>query len=48
MARVSSTCREASPGNRLLIGITEDIPEDRWQANMLAISRVIDEEAPDA
>jgi hypothetical protein len=32
---------EAAPGNRLLIGITEDIPEDRWQANMLAISRVM-------
>jgi len=31
--------------NRLLIGITEDIPEDRWQASMLAIARVIDEEA---
>jgi len=37
--------REAAPGNRLIIGITEDIPEDRWQANMLAISRVIGEEA---
>ncbi|MBM4035669.1 MAG: hypothetical protein FJ291_28350 [Planctomycetes bacterium] len=37
--------REAAPGNRLLIGITEDIPEDRWQANMLAIARVIDAEA---
>ncbi len=38
--------REAVTGNRLIIGITEDIPEDRWQANMLAIARVIDEEAP--
>ena len=37
--------REAAPGNRLIIGITEDIPHDRWQANMLAISRVIDEQA---
>ena len=37
--------REAAPGNRLIIGITEDIPQDRWQQNMLAISRVIDEEA---
>jgi len=37
--------RDAAPGNRLIIGITEDIPQDRWQANMLAISRVIDEEA---
>jgi len=37
--------REAAPGNRFIIGITEDIPEDRWQENMLAISRVIDAEA---
>jgi len=37
--------RQAAPGNRLIIGITEDIPEDRWQANMLAIARVIDKEA---
>jgi len=36
--------RQAAPGNRLIIGITEDIPEDRWQQNMLAISRVINEE----
>ena len=36
--------RESAPGNRLIIGITEDIPEDRWQQNMLAISRVINEE----
>lgn len=33
--------QEASPGNRFLIGITEDVPEDRWQQNMLAISRVV-------
>jgi hypothetical protein len=37
--------REAAPGNRFIIGITEDIPHDRWQENMLAVSRVIDEEA---
>ena len=37
--------RDAAPGNRLIIGITEDIPQDRWQQNMLAISRVIDEQA---
>ena len=37
--------RDAAPGNRLIIGITEDIPADRWQANMLAISRVIDDAA---
>ncbi|MCS7254693.1 MAG: uroporphyrinogen decarboxylase family protein [Armatimonadota bacterium] len=33
---------EASkPDYRLIIGITEDVPEDRWQGNFLAISRVI-------
>ena len=31
---------QATPGNRFLIGITEDVPPDRWQQNMLAISRV--------
>ena len=35
---------EAAPGNRFIIGITEDIPKDRWQQNMLAISRVINQE----
>ena len=33
---------EAAPGDRFIIGITEDIPADRWQQNMLAISRAID------
>ena len=33
--------RDSAPDRRLLIGITEDIPEDRWQENLLAISRVI-------
>jgi len=32
---------EAAPGNRFIIGITEDIPAERWQENMLAISRAI-------
>ena len=33
---------EAAAGtNRLIIGITEDMPEDRWQGNLLAISEVI-------
>ncbi len=36
--------REAAPGDRFIIGITEDIPEDRWQQSMLAISRVINAE----
>jgi len=35
--------REAAPGDRFLIGITEDVPEDRWQANLAAILRVIRE-----
>jgi len=35
--------REAAPGDRFIIGITEDIPSDRWQQNMLAIARVINE-----
>lgn len=32
---------DVSRGSRLIIGITEDIPEDRWQKNLLAISKVI-------
>jgi len=34
---------EALPDKRLIIGITEDIPEDRWQGNLLAISGAINE-----
>ncbi|MEW6749421.1 MAG: hypothetical protein AB1505_00400 [Candidatus Latescibacterota bacterium] len=33
--------RQAAPGSRFLIGITEDIPQERWQGNMLAIARAI-------
>lgn len=33
---------QAAPGNRFIIGITEDIPADRWQGNLLAISRAIE------
>lgn len=29
--------------DRFLMGITEDIPEDRWQNNLLAISDILDE-----
>ena len=36
--------REAAPGDRFIIGITEDIPRERWQRNMLAISKVIGKE----
>jgi hypothetical protein len=33
--------REGAPGHRFLIGITEDVPGDRWQGNFAAILRVI-------
>ncbi len=36
---------QAGDTNRLIIGITEDIPADRWQQNLLTISRVINEMA---
>lgn len=29
--------------NRVIIGITEDMPEDRWQGNLLAISETIEQ-----
>lgn len=32
--------KEAAPGERFLIGITEDVPEERWAANYEAILRV--------
>jgi hypothetical protein len=32
---------EAAPGDRFIIGITEDIPAHRWQGNMQAIARAI-------
>ncbi len=37
--------REAAPGDRFILGVTEDIPPDRWQENMLAISEVINDMA---
>ncbi|MDQ1301821.1 MAG: hypothetical protein QG637_1743 [Chloroflexota bacterium] len=36
--------REAAPGHRFLIGITEDVPADRWQESLSAILRVIRED----
>lgn len=39
--RATQEIIDASKGHRLIIGITEDIPEHRWQENLLAISRVI-------
>jgi len=45
--KIRQTTREiiglAHETNRIIIGITEDIPEDRWQENLLAISNVINE-----
>jgi len=31
----------AAPGDRFILGITENIPEDRWQESLQAISRAI-------
>ncbi|MGI6207669.1 MAG: hypothetical protein ACOYEW_05575 [Anaerolineae bacterium] len=36
--------REAAPGNRFIIGITEDLPPGRWQANYETILRVCNTE----
>jgi len=33
--------REAAPGDRFLIGITEDVPGDRWRDNFAAILRIL-------
>jgi len=33
--------REAAPGNGFIIGITEDMPPDRWRPGMLAINRAV-------
>ena len=33
--------REAAPGQRFLIGITEDVPADCWKASLQAIMRVL-------
>jgi hypothetical protein len=44
LEKVEETAREiirVSRGRRLIMGITEDMPPDRWQQNMLAISRAI-------
>ena len=37
--------REASPGDRFIIGITEDVPEERWAENFTAIVDAIEGEA---
>lgn len=33
--------REAAPGDRFLIGITENVPRDKWPQSFAAISRVL-------
>ena len=42
---IRRTAREliqaAAGTNRLIMGITEDVPPDRWQENFMAISEVI-------
>jgi hypothetical protein len=38
--------REARPGDRFVLGITEDVPEDRREANLAAIARAIAAEPP--
>jgi hypothetical protein len=35
--------REAAPGDRFLVGITEDVPENRWRASLSVISETIQE-----
>lgn len=35
--------RQNGGADRFLIGITEDVPEDRWQGNFLAINRAVRE-----
>jgi hypothetical protein len=46
---IEQTTRElietAAPGNRFILGITEDVPEDRWQESLLLMARVIHEMA---
>ncbi len=36
--------REVAPGGRFIVGVTEDVPEERWRGNFLAISKVLREE----
>ena len=36
--------RQAAPGDRLIVGITEDVPGDRWRENFTAILRVLRED----
>jgi hypothetical protein len=38
--------REARPGSRFVLGITEDVPGDRREGNLAAIARAIARQAP--
>jgi hypothetical protein len=40
-AQTDRILREAAPGDRFLIGVTEDIPEGAWRNSLRVISRVI-------
>ena len=42
-SRTVDLMRQASPGNGFMIGITEDVPDDRWQKNFMAIMDGIEE-----
>jgi hypothetical protein len=42
-ATTRSLVREASPGNRFILGVTEDIPEDCWRRSLAAIAHGLDE-----
>jgi hypothetical protein len=47
LERIRQTARQivaaARDTGRIILGITEDVPPDRWQENLLAISEVINE-----
>ena len=45
MIREAAPGSGASAGDGFLIGITEDVPEDRWRGNYRAIMEAIDDEA---
>jgi hypothetical protein len=42
-AAARSLVREAAPGNRFILGVTEDIPEQHWRRSLAAISRGLDD-----
>ncbi len=35
---------EAAPGDRFIMGITEDVPDDKWETTFPALMRVVNEE----